>query len=426
MFAAAPVLRRRDILSEFKGPTAGTGLPILTALAQKQREAGLLLGRTEQQQHELGYFHTLREILQQPATWLQTGSELASMGSELVRTMEGARLIVLTGSGSSEYAGECLRLTLQSELRIPAETIGGGDLLTQGGKAFGPARPGLMLSFARSGDSPESVAAVAAMLEAEPSIRHLVITCNAAGKLATAYACDKRVRVVVLADETNDRSLVMTSSFTNMVLAGRFLGMLNAPERYEGLAASLADRAEELLESRIDELAELARRDFGRVLFLADGPAVGAACESALKMKEMTAGRVVTMHETYLGLRHGPMSAVHADTLVACFLSSDPLVRAYEVDLVRELNEKGLGAAKLLFGEKIPADLVKRNDVLIECEGLRELGDENLPILNVLIGQVLAFFRCLHEGLKPDSPSDDGVINRVVQGFTLHGETQPR
>lgn len=399
---------------------------MLTALTQNQREAGLLLTRTERQQNELGYFHTLREILQQPATWLRTAVALASMSGELHKTIEGARLLVLTGSGSSEYAGECLRLTLQSELRIPAETIGGGDLLTHGGKAFGPSRPGLMLSFARSGDSPESVAAVAAMLEAEPSIRHLVITCNAAGKLATAYAGDRRVKVVVLADETNDRSLVMTSSFTNMVLAGRFLGVLQAPERYQALASSLAATAEAMLESHFDVLAELGRRDFGRVLFLADGPAVGAACESALKMKEMTAGRVVTMHETYLGLRHGPMSAVHDDTLVVCFLSSDPLVRAYEVDLVRELNEKGLGAAKLLFGESIPVDLLERNDVVIDCEGLSELGDENLPLLNVLVGQLLAFFRCMHEGLKPDSPSDTGVINRVVQGFTLHGETQPR
>jgi tagatose-6-phosphate ketose/aldose isomerase len=398
---------------------------MLATLAQNQREAGVLLGRTEKQQHELGYFHTLREILQQPATWLRTGRELASIGNELLRGIDGAKLLVLTGSGSSQYAGECLRLTLQNELAIPAETVAGGDLLTHGGAAFGPARPGVMLSLARSGDSPESVAAVAAMLEAERAIRHLVITCNAAGKLATAYAGDPRVQVVVLADETNDRSLVMTSSFTNMVLAGRFLGMLRTHGRYEALASSLSARAQELLDAHFDSLAELARRDFRRVLFLADGPAVGAAHESALKMTEMTAGRIVTMHETYLGLRHGPMSAVHADTLVVCFLSCNPLVRAYEVDLVRELNEKGLGMAKLLFGEDIPADLVQRNDVLIECEGLRELGDENLPILNVVIGQLLGFFRCMKEGLKPDSPSDDGVINRVVQGFTLHGEAQP-
>jgi tagatose-6-phosphate ketose/aldose isomerase len=413
-------------LSNSLGHPKETGQPASPVLAQNQREAGLLLSRTEVEQRALGYFHTVGEILQQPATWLRTGSALALICGELQKAIDGARLLVLTGSGSSEYAGECLRLTLQNELAIPAETIAGGDLLTHGGSAFGPARPGLMLSLARSGDSPESVAAVAAMLELEPAMRHLVITCNAAGKLATTYVGDPRVQVVVLADETNDRSLVMTSSFTNMVLAGRFLGMLQLPERYEALVASLSSRAEKVLHAHFDALAELARRDFRSVLFLADGPAVGAARECALKVTEMTAGRVMTMHETYLGLRHGPMSAVHQDTLIVCFLSCDPLVRAYEVDLIRELNEKGLGMAKLLFGEDLPPDLAQNDDVLIQCEGLRQLGDENLPVLNVLIGQVLAFFRCMKEGLKPDSPSDNGVINRVVQGFTLHGETQPR
>jgi tagatose-6-phosphate ketose/aldose isomerase len=407
------------------GPKQGTGRSDIATISQNQREAAILLARPDEQQRELGYFHTLREILQQPATWLHTSGKLLAVRRQLEQTVGSARLLLLTGSGSSEYAGECLRLTLQSELAIPAETIAGGDLLTHGGRAFGPGRPGVMLSLARSGDSPESVGAVAAMLETEPAIRHLVITCNADGKLATTYAGDPRVHVVVLADETNDRSLVMTSSFTNMVLAGRFLGMLEKPDRYEANAARLSDIAGELLHTHFDALAGLARRDFSRAVFLADGPRVGAARESALKMTEMTAGGVVTMRETYLGLRHGPMSAVHSDTLIVCFLSSDPLVRAYEVDLIRELNAKRLGMAKLLFGENIPSDLARSGDVVIECKGLSELGDENLPILDVLIGQQLAFFRCLKEGLKPDSPSSDGVINRVVQEFTLHSDAQP-
>jgi tagatose-6-phosphate ketose/aldose isomerase len=404
------------------GPENGAGYSIAASLAQSQHEAAILLSRPEEAQQELGYFHTLHEILQQPATWLRTGTQLRALTGDLEKALSGAKLIVLTGSGSSEYAGECLRLTLQNELGIAAETIAGGKLLTHGGSAFGPGRPGLMISLARSGDSPESVGAVESVLATEPAMRHLVITCNAEGKLATTYTDDRRVHVVVLDDTTNDRSLVMTSSFTNMVLAGRILGMLQTPDRYDATATGLSQTAGELIRTHFDTLAGLARRDFHRVLYLADGPGVGAVRECALKMTEMTAGRVVTMHETYLGLRHGPMSAVHSDTLIICFLSCDPLVRAYQVDLIHELNAKGLGMAKLLFGQNIPADLARSGDVLIECKRLSEIGDENLPILNVLIGQLLALFRCMHEGLKPDSPSDSGVINRVVQGFTLHGE----
>jgi tagatose-6-phosphate ketose/aldose isomerase len=137
-------------------------------------------------------------------------------------------------------------------------------------------------------------------------------------------------------------------------------------------------------------------------------------------MLEMTAGRVITMSETYLGLRHGPMSYVHEDCIVVAFLSSDPVLRAYESDLLRELNNKDLGLLKIIVGEDIPKELVRKDDVVVECPGLKELGDENAPIIDVLIGQLLAFFRCMHEGLRPDSPSESGVISRVVQSFTLH------
>ena len=63
-------------------------------------------------------------------------------------------------------------------------------------------------------------------------------------------------------------------------------------------------------------------------------------------MLEMTAGEVTTFPETYLGLRHGPMAAVDEGALVVCFLSADPVVRAFEVDLMRELDRKKLGAAQ--------------------------------------------------------------------------------
>jgi tagatose-6-phosphate ketose/aldose isomerase len=392
----------------------------LAAIAQDQTEAGLLLKLTEKEQRKAAYFHTLREILQQPASWLQTGKELISTTKRLQQSVAGIETLVLTGSGSSEYAGECVRLPLQNSLSIPVQTLGGGTLLTHGGRAIAPGRPGLMVSLARSGDSPESVGAVSSILDTEPEIRHLVVTCNAEGRLATTYENDPRVTVVLLPEQTNDCSLVMTSSFTNLVLAVAYLGMLETPDRYLGLVESLSRKAEEILRGHIDSLAKLARRSFQRAVYLATGPRLGAARESALKMLEMTAGNVWTTSETYLALRHGPMSAVHADTLIVCFLSSDPVVRAFECDLIRELNDKQLGMAKLIFGEQIPADLVRSGDVTIECEGLGALGDDNMPVLDVIVGQLLAFFRCLKEGLQPDSPSSDGVINRVVQEFTVH------
>jgi tagatose-6-phosphate ketose/aldose isomerase len=285
-------------------------------------------------------------------------------------------------------------------------------------------RPLLLVSLARSGDSPESVAALQLLLDREPDIRHLVITCNANGKLATRYENDPRVTVVILDDRTNDRSLVMTSSFTNMAVAALALASLNAPEAFRSLCRELSKASEHVISRSFDELASAGRREFGRAVFLGSGSGYGAAREAALKMLEMTAGRAPTISETYLGFRHGPMSYVNRNTLVVCFLSSDPNVRAYETDLVRELDRKKLGLFKLIAGGRLPRDLVRENDVAIDYPQVEALTDDNASLVHVVVGQLLAFFHCLKEGLRPDSPSEEGVIHRVVESFQLHTERE--
>jgi tagatose-6-phosphate ketose/aldose isomerase len=391
-------------------------------LSQCQPKAAELLARSPEEQRRLGYFHTLREICQQPSTWLQTCALMRSQADRLQLILGEIQGLTLTGSGSSEYAGDSVRLALQDELGIVTQAVGGGILLAHGSGAIPPDRPGLLVSLARSGDSPESVGAVDLMLRTQPDIRHLVLTCNEAGSLARTYKNDPRVTVITLGEKTNDRGLVMTSSFTNLVLGARFLGLVQRPERYETICNQLSRIASDLIQGYFGSLAEVARSSFKRVLFLGSGTRFGAARESALKMLEMTAGGVTTMCETYLGLRHGPMSYIHRDTLVVCFLSSHPTLQAYEADLVRELDQKDLGLRKLIVGEGVPRELLRENDIGIECKGLGQVGDENFPVIDVIVGQLLAFFRCLEEGLRPDSPSDDGVISRVVQTFALHSQ----
>ena len=395
----------------------------LRTLSKNQPKAEELLARTAEEQRQLGYFHTLREICQQPATWMQTCALMVSCAPILKESLEGIASLILTGSGSSEYAGDCVRLVLQNELRVTTQAIGGGILLTDGSKALPVGRPAMMVSLARSGDSPESGGALSLLLALEPESRHLVLTCNEAGNLAKTYQDHPRVHVITMDEGTNDQSLVMTSSFTNLVLAARFLGLLEEPETYRTICERLSKISSQLLNAHFDTLARVAGVRFQRAVFLGSGSRFGAAREAALKMLEMTAGRVTTLCETYLGLRHGPMSYVHKDTLIVCFLSSDPTTRAYEADLLGELDQKELGLLKLVIGEDVPKEFVRANDVVIECPGLRELRDENAPIIDVVVGQLLGFFRCLQEGLRPDSPSEDGIINRVVQSFTLH---QPR
>ncbi len=387
-------------------------------------EVGELLSRADRR--EGGYLHTLREIAQQPVTWLETAhamvAEMPAFASLLSEPAASRGPLLLTGSGSSHCIAQSLAPSLQTAFRRPALAIPAGDVLTDP-EAILASQPGLVISFARSGDSPESSALVDHCLAARPGTQHLIFTCNARGTLATRYKKEPRVTCVVLDEKTNDKSLVMTSSFTNLFVAGHALTRLEDPAGYEQRVARLSRAAERIL-TRCDSLSLLSRRDFRSAIFLASSARIGGARESALKMLEMSSGHVMTMSETYLGLRHGPMSAVHPSTLIVCFLASDPVVRGYETDLLRELTQKKLGLGKVIVGSQIPAALVSPQDVAVDI-GAPSVEDRDFPVLDVVVGQLLAFFECRSLGLRPDAPSPDNVIRRVVEGFPMHGQPHP-
>ncbi len=384
-----------------------------------------LLQRPLAEQVQLGYTHTAREIAQQPDTWLETARAAVNARPvlrELLRAADvrpgGAGLVVLTGSGSSLYVAECAAMPLQQALQTTVRAVSSGQLLTHLDGCVPPDRPGVCLSLARSGDSPESAAVVDQVLAARPAWQHLIITCNGAGRLATRYAGRAGIVRLILADRTCDRSLVMTSSFTNMLLATHLLASLDDPSSYLAQVDQIAAVARHVLDHST-VLAAAARGAFRSVVFLGSGSRLGAAREAALKMVEMTAGGVADSADTFLGLRHGPMSAIHDDTLVVCFLASDPVTRAYELDLIRELNRKQLGA-RLIIGDQVPSDVVRDEDLVLDCRGLNRAGDDLATVTDAMAGQLLAFFRCLSVGLRPDAPSTDNVINRVVEDFALY------
>lgn len=390
------------------------------ALIDRRGKAAQLFSASETEQRRLGYFHTLREICQQPWTWLRTCEQMIGSRGPLRECMDGVRSLVFTGSGSSEYAGDCVRIPLRDQLGITTESIGGGSLLIHGAKALPKERPGLLVSLARSGNSPESAGVVKIVANAEPEYRHLVMTCNENGSLAKTWKDRPHVRVIALPPETNDESLVMTSSFTNLMLAARSLGMVERPEEYRELCRKLSQASRQLIADQFDKLARVAATDFQRVVFLGTGTRYSAAREAALKMLEMTSGRVTTVCETYLGLRHGPMSFVHDNTLIVCQLSREATVRPYELDLLAELDRKKLGLSKIIIGDAVPESVVRQGDEVVRCPDLGQLGDDDTTIAFVVVAQLLAFFRSLEEGLRPDSPSEGGVINRVVESFPLH------
>jgi D-galactosamine 6-phosphate deaminase/isomerase len=393
----------------------------IATLASVPGEVATLLRASRAEQLERGYGHTLRELAQQPVTWIETAARMRGLAPLLGECLAGAESVVFTGSGSSVYAAECVAPCLQQALGVHVSAVPAGLILTHPEQCLPPNGPFLVVSLARSGNSPESRAVVDWLLESRPRARHLFITCNAQGALATSYRDRPDVRAVVLDEKTDDRSLVMTSAFTNLALAGRALGSTRDPGECEARALGLARTAASLLLREADGLSRVARSGFDSVAYLGSGCRLGSAREAALKMLEMNSGEVWTLAESYLGFRHGPMSALRPGTLLVAFLSSDPLVRAYELDLLRELDRKGLAARRVVFGAGLPDGLPSFPGALLVDGGAGlPCRDEDLTLLDAVVGQLLAFFRCLAAGHRPDSPSEASVITRVVSGFEIH------
>lgn len=339
---------------------------------------------------------TRTEILQQPDTWLDTIDRVA--GSEL-RVRPPA---VATGAGTSHYAAMAVAESWPG-MSAAAST----DLLVDWARYL--SAESTVLSLARSGDSPESAAVVKRIRRLMPGVRHVAITCNASGRLATLDG----VETLLLDPRTNDRSLVMTSSFTNLTLAGTLLGRGGRwMEEARGACGRVAAQMEE-----IDEAARRVAAMVGeRVVFLASPVLFGAAREAALKSLEMTAGLVAPMAETYLGLRHGPMSFVDADTPVVCFLSSDAMVRRYELDLAAELVAKRIGRLVAVGAGEAPEGLFPE----VVKTGSEELPDWLRTAFDIVFAQLLGYHLSLGRGLDPDNPSPGRVITRVVQGVQTY------
>jgi tagatose-6-phosphate ketose/aldose isomerase len=197
------------------------------------------------------------------------------------------------------------------------------------------------------------------------------------------------------------------------VLAGISLAQPQTVIQHVNLAS---ERTQALLPVLNRECQRIAARVSDRIVVLSSSPLLGWGREAGLKILEMTAGRFPVVTETYLGLRHGPMSFVRPDTLVLCLLSSNTARRLYEVDLIRELRSKRLG---YLVGIVGPGEHASEFDDVIPA-ALPDAPDDLRTPFEILIPQLLGYHLSLRLGLNPDNPSPDGVISRVVQGVKIH------
>lgn len=357
---------------------------------------------------EKGAGNTAAEIIQQPECWDETLAKIDDEGDKLrswlktIQKQSGVR-IILTGAGTSAYIGDSLAPLLRAQTNLRVESIPTTHLVAQPASYLDTDTPTLLVSFARSGNSPESTAAVdLATTLLGDNVSHLAVTCSSEGALAKQVNRNANGRVFHLPARCNDRGFAMTGSFTSMVIAVAALFMPDTASTVQRAAHGVRP----LLERDWSERDLQTHTPFSRVIFLGAGSLYGFAREAALKTLELSAGQLPAFCETPLGFRHGPKSLIDGQTLVVVMRSSDAYTQKYDDDLVDELRRDNVAAHVEVLDEPDAAG--------------HDLGDLQAGLYAIVWCQILAFLNSLSSGITPDNPSPSGHVNRVVQGVHIH------
>ncbi|NDV46085.1 SIS domain-containing protein [Paludibacter sp. 221] len=367
--------------------------------------------------------NTYREIFQQPKMWIKEyqliSNELSNIKSFISKNfISNEYEIILAGAGTSAFIGNTLSFILPQK-GIQCKAAPTTDLITHPKSFFAFDKKIVMVSFARSGNSPESLAAVQIAESMCAEVKHIIITCNKDGELAV-NANPENTLLLLLPPETNDLSLAMTSSFTTMLLTCMLIADVNDFEKQLSVIKHMSEDAELALQKYESAIKEIAQREFSRAVFLGSGELKGIAEECHLKLQELTDGKVICMFDSFLGFRHGPKAVINDETLLIYLFSEDEYVQQYEKDLVEQINSNNKVVAQIAVSQrKIEIPNVNFDlEIILQKNNPYNSAYNYIPY--VFIGQLLGFFKSLTFGLNPDSPSVSGNISRVVEGVKIY------
>ena len=367
-------------------------------------------------------FYTYKEIRQQPRVWKEAYDIVLSQKSKIQayvhKYLDLGYKVVLTGAGTSAYIGDALAPALHGTIFRDAAAIATTDIITSPELWFDCGSKVLLVSFARSGNSPESIGAVRAVEKTAGATAHLFITCNASGQLAGMKG--DNIFTLLLPPETNDLSLAMTSSYSTMFIACALVAHIDNIESQKVFIDAISDSVARAMDRYEKDIKAIATLDFKRAIFLGSGTLKGVAEESRLKLQELTDGRIMCGFDSFLGFRHGPKAIVNSESLLIYLLSPIEKVQRYERDLIKQIELRN-GIKGSIIVCRQAGDASFASPTLTVETGL----PEGVPgcyggAAYVFVAQMLGFFKSLDCGLNPDAPSVSGNISRVVEGVTLY------
>lgn len=364
---------------------------------------------------EKDFKNTYTEIFAQADTWEEVYGLYEERKADIEKFLanfDKDTKVIFTGAGTSEYVGNIAQDYLKTHGDFNFESVATTDLVSAPYLHFQKDVKTLLVSFARSGNSPESLAAVKLGEQIVDDFYNLPITCAHDGKLAANLKDDPNSYVFLNPAITNDKGFAMTNSFSSMLLA-TLLIFDTSFDNKKDLVKKIADIARETY-ARAEEIENLVDFDFTRIAYLGSGPLSKLTKEARLKILELTAGEVVTVFDSSMGFRHGPKSFINDKTLVVSFVSENAYTRQYDLDVLDEIKADGIAPKIIAVTNE---DVDRDYQFILKSDGLR---DAYLAVDYIVIAQIIALITSLRVGNTPDNPSKSHTVNRVVKGVTIH------
>lgn len=368
--------------------------------------------------------HTTIEIKQQPDLWNETLTRYQSQQSAIEEFLEAIYekhdqvRVVFTGAGTSAFIGETIQPYLSQRYRqttTTIQTIPTTSIVSNPKAYLSEEVATILVSFARSGNSPESVATVELAKKVVNHLYQITITCNPEGQLAKNAEGDDRNISLLMPSKANDKGFAMTGAFTTMTLAA--LLVFDTDCSKETYASVLATLGKDVLE-RAATIGEIAHLPFTRLVCLGSGSLEGVSHEASLKILELTAGKIATFYESSLGFRHGPKSIIDEQTAVLVFQSTDPYTQQYDQDVRNEVYQDQITHHVFSVEQGEHSNFEGRHILIkpTQCQ----LPDVYIALPYIIVAQIIALYKAVNIGNGVDNPSPTGTVNRVVQGVTIH------
>ena len=386
----------------------------------------MVFDKTEEQWKEVGGYWTSKEIYQQPETWLKTFNQVKAEKDAIKALISKVTSnddydIILTGAGTSEFVGNSTFPYLSPLNNFKVKSYGTTDIVACPEDYISRTKPTLMISFGRSGNSPESVAAVEAANVVCENIHHLFITCNHDGALSKYAEGKENCYAINLTPETHDQSFAMTSSYSNMYLAVVLSFLTDKLDEIEATVKEICANTAKFHETTYATAKQIVDEfDFQRIVYLGSNCLKGVSQESALKICELTAGQIMTTFDTTMGFRHGPKSVVCPGSLQVVYLSDDPYTRQYDIDIVKEMAPERSGNKIVVVSGYDDPSVKELGDYYITFNNEHKFNNVFLGLEYVNFAQLVAVYKSLKTGVRPDTPCPSGKVNRVVKGVNIY------